>query len=199
MSRIPIAPRASRMLASVANVDVFYTQSSWQARGEAEDTGVSRYRVVIAECFHVDFSELGRWRVTTRRVSARAGVAWMIAMTKASFPSFNSAIAWPNGYVATLGLIPAASLEHYPRLKLYDRKEYVNVLTTIVSFCLVNGLSVGSLIGFSSSMVFAGVTRSARTLCTSPFPPESTISESIDASLRINSFPCSTTWSESGR
>jgi equilibrative nucleoside transporter 1/2/3 len=52
-----------------------------------------------------------------------------------------------NGYVATLGIVVAASLEHNPRLK--DRKEDVDVAATVASFCLVSGLSVGSIISFA--------------------------------------------------
>lgn len=57
------------------------------------------------------------------------------------------AFGWSNGYVATLSIVAAASLEHNPRMK--DRKEDVDVAATVASFCLISGLSVGSLISFA--------------------------------------------------
>jgi solute carrier family 29 (equilibrative nucleoside transporter), member 1/2/3 len=61
------------------------------------------------------------------------------------------AFGWSNGYVSTLGMIASASLEHNPRLK--GRREDVDVAATVASFCLVGGLSVGSLISFAVSGV----------------------------------------------
>ena len=56
-----------------------------------------------------------------------------------------------NGYVSTLAIIASASLEHNPRLK--GRREDVDVAATVASFCLVGGLTVGSLISFAVSGV----------------------------------------------
>ncbi|KAF9647064.1 hypothetical protein BDM02DRAFT_3098783 [Thelephora ganbajun] len=61
------------------------------------------------------------------------------------------AFGWSNGYVSTLGLIASASVEHNPRLK--GRREDVDVAATVASFCLVGGLTVGSLISFAVSGV----------------------------------------------
>jgi len=61
------------------------------------------------------------------------------------------AFGWSNGYVSTLGMIASASIEHNPRLK--GRREDVDVAATVASFCLVGGLSVGSLISFLVSGV----------------------------------------------
>ncbi|KAF9268243.1 hypothetical protein L218DRAFT_954605 [Marasmius fiardii PR-910] len=52
-----------------------------------------------------------------------------------------------NGYVSSLCLMAAASLEHNPRLK--GKREDIDVAATIASFCLVGGLAVGSLASFA--------------------------------------------------
>ena len=57
------------------------------------------------------------------------------------------AFGWSNGYVSTLGIIASASVEHNPRLK--GRREDVDVAATVANFCLVGGLTVGSLISFA--------------------------------------------------
>jgi len=54
------------------------------------------------------------------------------------------ALGLSNGYVSTLGMLGACSLEHNPRL---HRREDVPVASTIISFCLVVGLAIG---GFGS-------------------------------------------------
>lgn len=54
---------------------------------------------------------------------------------------------WSNGYISTLAIIASASLEHNPRLK--GRREDVDVAATVASFCLVGGLTVGSLNSFA--------------------------------------------------
>jgi len=51
-----------------------------------------------------------------------------------------------NGYVSSMGLIAAPSLEHNPRLK--GRKEDVDIAAPIASFCLVGGLVIGSILSF---------------------------------------------------
>jgi equilibrative nucleoside transporter 1/2/3 len=61
------------------------------------------------------------------------------------------AFGWSNGYVSTLGMIASASVEHNPRLK--GRREDVDVAATVASFCLVGGLSLGSIISFAVSGV----------------------------------------------
>lgn len=57
------------------------------------------------------------------------------------------AFGWSNGYISTLGMIASASVEHNPRLK--GRREDVDVAATVASFCLVGGLTIGSLISFA--------------------------------------------------
>ena len=52
-----------------------------------------------------------------------------------------------NGYVSSLCLMAAPSLDHNPRLK--GRLEDVDVAATVVNFCLVGGLVVGSLSSFA--------------------------------------------------
>ena len=61
------------------------------------------------------------------------------------------AFAWSNGYISTLSMIASASIEHNPRLK--GRREDVDIAATVASFCLVGGLTVGSLISFAVSGV----------------------------------------------
>jgi equilibrative nucleoside transporter 1/2/3 len=52
-----------------------------------------------------------------------------------------------NGYVSSMCMMSAPSLEHNPRLK--NRKENVDVAATVASFCLVGGLAVGSVASFA--------------------------------------------------
>ena len=51
-----------------------------------------------------------------------------------------------NGYVSSLCMMAAPSVEHNPRLK--GRLEDVDVAATVASFCLVGGLAVGSFGSF---------------------------------------------------
>jgi len=51
-----------------------------------------------------------------------------------------------NGYVSSMCQIAAPSLEHNPRLK--GRKEDVDLAAAIVSFSLVGGLVIGSILSF---------------------------------------------------
>jgi equilibrative nucleoside transporter 1/2/3 len=51
-----------------------------------------------------------------------------------------------NGYVSSMCLMSASSLEHNPRLK--GRKEDVDLAATITNFCLVGGLVIGSILSF---------------------------------------------------
>ncbi|KAI0034097.1 nucleoside transporter-domain-containing protein [Vararia minispora EC-137] len=51
-----------------------------------------------------------------------------------------------NGYVSSLCMMSAPSLEHNPRLK--GRREDVDIAATVVSFCLVGGLVLGSVASF---------------------------------------------------
>ncbi|KAJ3520310.1 hypothetical protein NM688_g9182 [Phlebia brevispora] len=51
-----------------------------------------------------------------------------------------------NGYVSSLCMMAAPSVEHNPRLK--GRLEDVDVAATVASFCLVGGLAVGSFTSF---------------------------------------------------
>ncbi|KAI0347455.1 hypothetical protein BDW22DRAFT_1368089 [Trametopsis cervina] len=57
-----------------------------------------------------------------------------------------------NGYVSSLCMMAAPSVEHNPRLK--GRVEDVDVAATVASFCLVGGLAIG---GFASFAVRAAV------------------------------------------
>jgi equilibrative nucleoside transporter 1/2/3 len=52
-----------------------------------------------------------------------------------------------NGYVSSLCMMFAPSLEHNPRLK--GRREDVDVAATAASFCLVGGLAIGSIASFA--------------------------------------------------
>ncbi|KAF7355013.1 Nucleoside transporter [Mycena sanguinolenta] len=52
-----------------------------------------------------------------------------------------------NGYVSSLCLMAAPSLEHNPRLR--GRREDVDVAATVGSFCLVGGLVLGSICSFA--------------------------------------------------
>ncbi|KAI0698630.1 nucleoside transporter-domain-containing protein [Cytidiella melzeri] len=57
-----------------------------------------------------------------------------------------------NGYVSSLCMMSAPSVEHNPRMK--GRVEDVDVAATVASFCLVGGLAIG---GFASFAVRAAV------------------------------------------
>ncbi|KAI0092464.1 nucleoside transporter-domain-containing protein [Irpex rosettiformis] len=57
-----------------------------------------------------------------------------------------------NGYISSLCMMSAPSVEHNPRLK--GRIEDVDVAATVASFCLVGGLAIG---GFASFGVRAAV------------------------------------------
>ncbi|KAJ6516250.1 nucleoside transporter-domain-containing protein [Mycena sanguinolenta] len=52
-----------------------------------------------------------------------------------------------NGYVSSLSLMAAPSLEHNPRLR--GRRQDVDVAATVASFCLVGGLVLGSICSFA--------------------------------------------------
>ncbi|KAI0317743.1 nucleoside transporter-domain-containing protein, partial [Amylostereum chailletii] len=51
-----------------------------------------------------------------------------------------------NGYVSSMCMMSAPSLDHNPKLK--GRKEDVDIAATVASFCLVGGLVVGSMASF---------------------------------------------------
>lgn len=57
------------------------------------------------------------------------------------------AFGWSNGYVSSLCMMSAPSLEHNPRLR--GRVEDVDIAATIASFCLVGGLALGSIASFA--------------------------------------------------
>lgn len=59
-----------------------------------------------------------------------------------------------NGYVSSLCMMSAPSLEHNPRLK--GRKEDVDVAATVASFCLVGGLALGSVANFAVRAAVCG-------------------------------------------
>ncbi|TFK29245.1 hypothetical protein FA15DRAFT_610293 [Coprinopsis marcescibilis] len=54
---------------------------------------------------------------------------------------------WTNGYVSSLCMMAAPSVEHNPRLK--GRVADVDVAATVASFCLVGGLALGSISSFA--------------------------------------------------
>ncbi|KAJ3568558.1 hypothetical protein NP233_g5624 [Leucocoprinus birnbaumii] len=56
-------------------------------------------------------------------------------------------LGWSNGYVSTLCIISAPSLEHNPRLE--GRIEDVDVAATLINFFLAGGLVLGSVANFA--------------------------------------------------
>jgi solute carrier family 29 (equilibrative nucleoside transporter), member 1/2/3 len=52
-----------------------------------------------------------------------------------------------NGYISSLCMMSAPSVEHNPRLK--GKVEDVDVAATVASFCLVGGLAIGSFASFA--------------------------------------------------
>jgi equilibrative nucleoside transporter 1/2/3 len=56
-----------------------------------------------------------------------------------------------NGYVATMGMMSAPSLEHNANLK--KRKELVDTAATVAQFCLIGGLAIGSAFSFCVRML----------------------------------------------
>ncbi|KAI0254244.1 nucleoside transporter-domain-containing protein [Lactifluus subvellereus] len=77
------------------------------------------------------------------------------ASSPSAAPLINSDLAYmvllfvfglTNGYVSSMCLMSAPSLEHNPRLK--GRKEDVDLAATITNFCLVGGLVIGSILSF---------------------------------------------------
>ena len=59
-----------------------------------------------------------------------------------------------GGYVSSLCLMSASSLEHNPRLK--GRAEDVDTAATVGSFCLVGGLALGSVFSFGVKGMICG-------------------------------------------
>ncbi|KAF8639859.1 hypothetical protein AX17_001114 [Amanita inopinata Kibby_2008] len=58
-----------------------------------------------------------------------------------------------NGYLGSMCMISAPSLEHNPRL---SRKEDVDVVATVTNFSLVGGLSIGSAASFAVKAAICG-------------------------------------------
>ncbi|KAG6831868.1 hypothetical protein H0H92_006985 [Tricholoma furcatifolium] len=52
-----------------------------------------------------------------------------------------------NGYLSSVAMMAAPSLEHNPRLK--GRRDYVDVAATVASFSIVGGLALGSVASFA--------------------------------------------------
>lgn len=52
-----------------------------------------------------------------------------------------------NGYLSSLCMMSAPSLEHNP--KLQGRREDVDIAATVATFCLVGGLAMGSIASFA--------------------------------------------------
>jgi len=59
-----------------------------------------------------------------------------------------------NGYVSSLCMMAAPSLEHNPNL--HGRKEDVSTAATLAGFCLVGGLAVGSIMSFAVRYAICG-------------------------------------------
>lgn len=59
-----------------------------------------------------------------------------------------------NGYVASMGLIAAPSVEHNPALK--GRREDVDTAATVAVFTLVGGLATGSMLSFAVRSAICG-------------------------------------------
>ncbi|KAI0269290.1 nucleoside transporter-domain-containing protein [Gloeopeniophorella convolvens] len=59
-----------------------------------------------------------------------------------------------NGYVSSMCMMSAPSLEHNPRLK--GRKEDVDLAAPIASFCIVGGLVIGSIFSFIVRAIVCG-------------------------------------------
>ncbi|KAG6833854.1 hypothetical protein H0H87_011788 [Tephrocybe sp. NHM501043] len=64
------------------------------------------------------------------------------------------ALGASNGYVSSLCMMSAPSLNHNPRLK--GRKEDVDVAATVASFALVGGLALGSVASFAVRAAICG-------------------------------------------
>ncbi|KAJ3548833.1 hypothetical protein NMY22_g1111 [Coprinellus aureogranulatus] len=58
---------------------------------------------------------------------------------------------WSNGYVSSLCMMAAPSVEHNPKLK--GRVTDVDVAATVASFCLVGGLVMGSIASFADTVL----------------------------------------------
>jgi equilibrative nucleoside transporter 1/2/3 len=56
------------------------------------------------------------------------------------------ALGVSNGYVSTLCMLGAPSLEHNRRLK--GRQEDVDIASTVAAFCLIVGLAIGGFASF---------------------------------------------------
>ncbi|KAG5333937.1 hypothetical protein C0989_004610, partial [Termitomyces sp. Mn162] len=100
-------------------------------------------------------------RVAKANISFELAVAYVFIVTLRSAaespttPIINSdflfmlilfAFGFSNGYVSSLCMMSAPSLDHNPRLK--GRKEDVDVAATVASFSLVGGLALGSMASF---------------------------------------------------
>jgi equilibrative nucleoside transporter 1/2/3 len=64
------------------------------------------------------------------------------------------AFGWSQGYGISLCMIGAPNLEHNPRLM--GRREDVDLAATIVSFSIVIGLTLGSLLSFGVRAIHCG-------------------------------------------
>ncbi|KAF7800116.1 hypothetical protein EIP86_011361 [Pleurotus ostreatoroseus] len=85
-------------------------------------------------------------RVAKSNRSAIAGVSAAIISSDFLYMFILLAFGLSNGYVSSLCMMAAPSVEHNPRLK--GRLEDVDVAATVASFCLVGGLAVGSFTSF---------------------------------------------------
>lgn len=78
------------------------------------------------------------------------------AGSTAAPPLFNSDVVFmvlliafglTNGYVSTLCMMAAPSVEHNPRLK--GRRDDIDTAATVANFCLIGGLACGSIASFA--------------------------------------------------
>ncbi|GJE84933.1 equilibrative nucleoside transporter 1 [Phanerochaete sordida] len=86
--------------------------------------------------------------------SSASGPSTAIISSDVLFMLILAAFGMSNGYVSSLCMMAAPSVEHNPRLK--GRVEDVDVAATVASFHLVGGLAVGSFASFAVRAAVCG-------------------------------------------
>ncbi|EKM59440.1 uncharacterized protein PHACADRAFT_205650 [Phanerochaete carnosa HHB-10118-sp] len=86
--------------------------------------------------------------------SSTSGPSTAIISSDVLFMLILVAFGMTNGYVSSLCMMAAPSVEHNPRLK--GRVEDVDVAANVASFCLVGGLAVGSFGSFAVRAAVCG-------------------------------------------
>lgn len=86
--------------------------------------------------------------------SSTSGPSTAIISSDVIFMLVLVAFGMSNGYVSSLCMMTAPSVEHNPRLK--GRVEDVDVAANVASFCLVGGLAVGSFASFAVRAAVCG-------------------------------------------